>query len=143
MNNNLLTNKMKIHHIGIVVKNIQDSVGELSNFIKFEETSIPTLIGSQKVTVCFMKLGEMKIELIEPKDDDSPVSKFLEKGGGFHHICFEVKNLSETIKEMIEKGGRLIVPPVKGFEDRQIAFMILNLKKTKINLIELAEVKND
>ena len=40
-------NKMKIHHIGIVVNNIQDSLGEFSKFVKFDEISIPTLVGSQ------------------------------------------------------------------------------------------------
>jgi len=134
---------MKIHHIGIVVNNIQNSLGEFSKFIKFDETTISTLIGSQKVNVCFMKLGELRIELIEPVGDDSPVSNFLEKGGGFNHICFEVENLSSTIDEMTKKGGRLIVPPVKGFEERQIAFIFLNMKKTNFNLIELVEMKND
>ena len=134
---------MKIHHIGIVVNNIQDSLGEFSKFIKFDETTIPTLIGSQKVNVCFMKLGELSIELIEPVGDDSPVFNFLEKGGGFNHICFEVENLSHTIDEMVKQGGRLIVPSVKGFEGRQTAFVFLNMKKTNFNLIELAEIKND
>jgi methylmalonyl-CoA/ethylmalonyl-CoA epimerase len=132
---------MKIHHIGIVVNNIQDSLGEFSKFIKFDETTIPTLIGSQKVNVCFMKLGELRIELIEPVGNDSPVLNFLEKGGGFNHICFEVENLSQTIDEMTKNGGRLIVSPVKGFEERQIAFIFLNMKKTNFNLIELAEMK--
>ncbi len=134
---------MKIHHIGIVVNNIQDSLGEFSKFIKFDETTIPTLVGSQKVNVCFMKLGELRIELIEPVGNDSPVLNFLEKGGGFNHICFEVENLSHTIDEMTKKGGRLIVPPVEGFDGRQIAFIFLNMKKTNFNLIELAEIKND
>ncbi len=80
MNKNQAKNKMKIHHIGIVVNNIQDSLGEFSKFIKFDETTIPTLIGSQKVKVCFMKLGELRIELIEPVGNDSPVLNFLEKG---------------------------------------------------------------
>ena len=134
---------MKIHHIGIVVNNIQNSLGEFSKFIKFDETTISTLIGSQKVNVCFMKLGELRIELIEPVGDDSPVSNFLEKGGGFNHICFEVENLSYTIDEMTKKGGRLIVSPVEGFDGRQIAFIFLNMKKTNFNLIELVEMKND
>jgi len=133
---------MKIHHIGIIVKKIQDSLGEFLKFIDFDETTIPTLIGTQKVNVCFMKLGEFRIELIEPVGDNSPVKKFLEKGGGFHHICFEVENLSEAIDEMIKKGGRLMVPPVKGFEERQTAFIFLNMKKSNCNLIELAEKKN-
>ncbi len=143
MNKNQAKNKMKIHHIGIVVNNIQDSLGEFSKFIKFDETTIPTLIGSQKVNVCFMKLGELRIELIEPVGNDSPVLNFLEKGGGFNHICFEVENLSCAIDEMIKKGGRLIVSPVEGFYGRQIAFVFLNMKKTNFNLIELAEIKND
>ena len=109
-------NGMKIHHIGIVVNNIQDSLGEFSKFVKFDETSIPTLVGSQKVNVCFIKIGELRIEFIEPIGNESPVKRALEKGGGFNHICFEVNNLSETINQIVEKGGRLIVSPVKGFE---------------------------
>ena len=136
-------NKMKIHHIGIVVDNIQNSLGEFSKFVKFDETSIPTLVGSQKVNVCFIKIGELRIEFIEPIGNESPVKRALEKGGGFNHICFEVDNLSETINEIVEKGGRLIVSPVKGFEERQTAFVFLNMKKTNLNLVELAEKKND
>jgi len=134
---------MKIHHIGIIVNNIQDSLGEFSKFVKFDETTIPTLVGSQKVNVCFMKIGEFRIEFIEPVGNESPVRNALEKGGGFNHICFEVDNLSETINEIVEKGGRLIVSPVEGFEGRQIAFVLLNMKKTNLNLVELVEIKND
>ena len=134
-------NKMKIHHIGIVVDNIQNSLGEFSKFIKFDETTIPTLVGTQKVNVCFMKIGELRIEFIEPINNESPVKKFLEKGGGFNHICFEVDNLLETINEIVKKGGRLIVSPVEGFEGKQIAFVLLNMKKTNLNLVELVEIK--
>jgi len=134
---------MKIHHLGIVVNNIQDSLGEFSKFIKFDETTIPTLVGSQKVNVCFMKLDTIRIELIEPIGNESPVKKFLEKGGGFNHICFEVEDLSKTIDEIIFEGGRLIISPVEGFEGRKIAFVLLNMKKTNFNLIELVEIKND
>ena len=130
---------MKIHHIGIVVDNIQNSIGEFSKFIKFNEITIPTLVGSQKVNVCFMKIGELRLEFIEPINDESPVKKALEKGGGFNHICFEVDNLLEKINEIVEKGGRLIVSPVEGFEGRQIAFVLLNMKKTNLNLVELVE----
>jgi methylmalonyl-CoA/ethylmalonyl-CoA epimerase len=132
---------MKFHHIGIIVNNIQDSLGEFLKFIKFDETSIPTLVGSQKVNVCFIKIDELRIEFIEPIGNESPVKGALERGGGFNHICFEVDNLSETINEIVEKGGRLIVSPVKGFEGRQIAFVLLNMKKTNLNLVELVEVE--
>lgn len=134
---------MKIHHIGIVVNNIQDSLGEISKFIKFDETTIPSLVDSQKVKVCFLKLGDIRIEFIEPANEESPVSSFLEKGGGFHHICFEVEDIEESIENLTKKGARLIVSPVIGFEGRKIAFLFLNMKKTNCNLIELAEIKND
>lgn len=132
---------MKLHHIGIVVPKIHDSIGELTKFMKFDTIGIPTLIGSQKVNVCFMKLGDINLELIEPVEKNSPVSSFLSDGGGFHHLCFEVKDINEKISELEKNGARLLVKPVLGFEERQIAFLYLNMKNTNFNLIELATEK--
>ena len=50
---------MELHHIGIVVKNIQKSLGELSEFIDFKETTIPMEVKSQKVNVCFLKTSDV------------------------------------------------------------------------------------
>ena len=134
---------LKLHHIGIVVKNINESLGEIANFLSFESTSLPTLVGSQKVNICFLKTNNVYIELIEPADPDSPIISFVKEGGGFHHLCFEVDDIQQEIDKMVKNGARLVVSPVKGFEDRLIAFLMLNMKKTKCNLIELAEVKNN
>lgn len=132
---------MKLHHIGIVVPKIQESLGELTRFFTFETIGIPTLIGSQKVNVCFLKIGEIYLELIEPASDDSPVSNFVSKGGGFHHLCFEVEDIHKEIRRLEKRGARLVVKPVIGFENRLIAFVVLNMKNIKCNLIELAEEK--
>lgn len=134
---------MKLHHIGIVVQNINESLGEISNFLSFESTSLPTLVGSQKVNICFLKTNSVYIELIEPTDPDSPIISFVKEGGGFHHLCFEVDDIQQEIDKMVKKGARLVVAPVKGFEDRLIAFLMLNMKKTKCNLIELVGPKNN
>ena len=134
---------LKLHHIGIVVQNINESLGEITNFLSFESTSLPTLIGSQKVNVCFLKTNNVYIELIEPAEENSPISNFVKEGGGFHHLCFEVYDIQQEIDKMIKNGAHLVVSPVKGFEDRLTAFLMLNLKKTKCNLIELAEIKNN
>ena len=133
--------RMKLHHIGIVVPKIQDSIMELEKFPFIESISETTKISSQKVNVCFLKVGQPFLELIEPVSDDSPVSNFLKNQGGIHHLCFEVDNLEEAIKDYEQRGARLIVKPVKGFEGRQTAFIFLNTKKTNFNLIELAEKK--
>ena len=134
---------LKLHHIGIVVQNINESLGEISNFLSFESTSLPTLVGSQKVNICFLKTNSVYIELIEPADPDSPIISFVNEGGGFHHLCFEVDDIQQEIDKMVKMGARLVVAPVKGFEDRSIAFLMLNMKKTKCNLIELVETKNN
>ena len=124
---------MKLHHVGIVVKNIQESLGELTKYLDFEETSVPN--------VCFLKTSSVYIELIEPIRDDSPVKKFSELGGGFHHLCFEVENIVQEIEKMKKNGARIIVEPTKGFEGRLIAFVLLDMKNTNCNLIEFAEQK--
>ena len=134
---------LKLHHIGIVVQNINESLGEISNFLSFESTSLPTLVGSQKVNICFLKTSNVYIELIEPADPDSPIISFVKEGGGFHHLCFEVDDIQQEIDKMVKNGARLVVAPVKGFEDRLIAFLLLNMKKTKCNLIELVGPKNN
>ena len=134
---------LKLHHIGIVVQNINESLGEISNFLSFESTSLPTLVGSQKVNICFLKTNSVYIELIEPADPDSPIISFVKEGGGFHHLCFEVDDIQQEIDKMVKNGAHLVVAPIKGFEDRLIAFLMLNMKKTKCNLIELVGPKNN
>jgi methylmalonyl-CoA/ethylmalonyl-CoA epimerase len=130
---------MKLHHVGIVVPNIQESLGEIKKYLTFEEISIPSLVRSQKVNVCFLKVGDSHIEFIEPNSNDSPIFNFVKSGGGYHHLCFEVKDIHKELEELKKKGATVIVEPIKGFENRLIAFVILNMKNTKCNLIELAE----
>ena len=123
------------------MKNIQGSLGELTKFLNFESTTVPTLVGSQKVSVCFLKTNNVYIELIEPAEENSPISVFTANGGGFHHICFEVDDIQKEIGKMVKNSASIIVEPVKGFDDRLIAFLLLNMKNTNCNLIELVETK--
>ena len=132
---------MILHHIGIVVPKIQDSIGELTKFLNFDTIGIPTLIGSQKVNVCFLNIEGFRLELIEPVEESSPVSDFASGGGGFHHLCFEVDDIHQEVKKMVKSGARLVVKPVIGFENRLIAFLLLKMKNTKCNLIELVAKK--
>ena len=132
---------MKLHHIGIVVKNIQESLGELTNYLNFESTTVPSLVGSQKVNICFLKTNNVFLELIEPAQENSPISDFVKKGGGYHHLCFEVDDIHLELEKIKKNGARVIVDIVKGFEDRLTAFVILDMKNTNCNLIEFAEKK--
>ncbi|MGI0011535.1 MAG: VOC family protein [Nitrosopumilaceae archaeon] len=133
---------MKLHHIGIVVPKIQDSLGEITKYIKFETIGLPTPVGSQKVNICFLKIGEPFLELIEPVEKESPVFEFAKHGGGIHHLCFEVKDIHKELDIMSQKGAKVLVNPVIGFDDRLIAFVDPNMKNTKCGLIELLEAEN-
>ena len=132
---------MKLHHIGIVVKNIQKSLGELNQYLNFESTTVPSLVGSQKVNICFLKTNNVFLELIEPAQKNSPISDFVKKKGGFHHLCFEVDDIHIELERMKKNGARVIVDVVRGFENRLTAFVMLDMKNTNCNLIELAEKK--
>ena len=132
---------MKLHHIGIVVENIQKSLGELTKYLDFESTTMPSLVGSQKVNICFLKTNNVFLELIEPAEENSPISNFIKKGGGFHHLCFEVDDIHLELQKMKKNGARIVVDVVKGFEERLTAFVMLDMKNTNCDLIELAEKK--
>ena len=132
---------MKLHHIGIVVKSINASLGELKNYLDFETTSAILPVESQKVNICLLKIGEPYLELIEPASPDSGISKFAKSGGGIHHICYEVKDIESELESLLKKGATILVTPVKGFDERRIAFVDLNTKNTKCGLVELLEMK--
>ena len=132
---------MKLHHVGIVVPKIQDSLGEITKYLKFETIGLPTRVGSQKVNICFLKIGDLFLELIEPIEESSPIAEFAKKGGGIHHLCFEIKDIRKQVKEMSKKGAVVVVQPVEGFDSRLIAFLDLNMTNTKCGLIELLELK--
>ena len=134
---------MKLHHIGVVVNRIQDSVGELKNYISFQNISLPIPVVSQKVNVCFLKIGDPALELIEPTSSDSPINDFLKKGGGIHHLCFEVSDIHKELDSLAKKGATILVGPVKGFDERLIAFADLNMRSTRCGLIELLETKRE
>ena len=130
---------MKLHHIGIVVNNIQQSLGDLKHYLNFETVSAILPVGSQKVNICFLKVGEPFLELIEPVSQDSPINEFAKAGGGVHHLCFEVKDIESELETLSRKGATILVSLTKGFDERRIAFVDLNTKNTKCGLIELLE----
>lgn len=88
----------------------------------------------------FLKVGETKIELLEPTAEDCTIATFLEaKGQGIHHIAFAVEDgVANALSECRSKKVRLIdFEPRKGGEGLNIAF--LNPRSTLGVLTELCE----
>ncbi len=72
------------------------------------------------------KDNSLTIKLIEPLEDNSSLVNFVNRGGGFHHLCFKCDNIEVTLKDLKEKGLTSLVPPQPGeaFNNNNIAFVL-------------------
>jgi methylmalonyl-CoA/ethylmalonyl-CoA epimerase len=113
----------RIHHVAIVVRAMEPALHFWRDMLGLElETVMP--IPSDRVNIAFLAVGESKIELVEPTDATTGVARFLEsRGEGFHHVCFEVPNLAESLLRLEIDGIELIdTAPRKGAEG-PVAFL--------------------
>ncbi|MCL2596675.1 MAG: methylmalonyl-CoA epimerase [Paludibacter sp.] len=132
-----------IEHIGIAVKNLEEAIPYYENVLGLKCYSIET-VEDQKVKTAFFKVGQTKIELLEPTADDSPIAKYLEKNphGGVHHIAFAVENVEQALSDAQAVGVQLIDKvPRKGAEGLNISF--LHPKSTGGVLTEFCQEPNN
>ena len=128
-----------IEHLGIAVKSLEESIPYYENVFGLKCYAIEE-VADQKVKTAFFKIGQTKIELLEPTSPESTIAGFLEKRGeGIHHMAFAVADgVANALAEVEEKGIRLIdKAPRRGAEGLDIAF--LHPKSTKGVLTELCE----
>jgi methylmalonyl-CoA epimerase len=129
---------MKLEHIGIAVKSLEETIPVLEKIFKTKATKME-FVEDQKVYVQKIKLENIDIEVLQGSSPDSPISKFIEKRGeGIQHCSFEVDNLASSLNELKEQGVRLIdeVPRI-GADNMLIAF--LHPKSTAGILMEFAQ----
>jgi methylmalonyl-CoA/ethylmalonyl-CoA epimerase len=128
----------KINHIGIAVESIDDYVNFYENVLGLKVEGLE-VVAEQKVKVAFMKIGESRIELLEPTSEDSTIKKFIDtKGTGIHHIAFDVDDIETELSRLKKTGIRLIdEKPRLGAHGTKIAF--IHPKESKGVLVELTE----
>ncbi|GMB07718.1 methylmalonyl-CoA epimerase [Thermolongibacillus altinsuensis] len=114
----------KIDHVGIAVKSLDEALPFYVETLGLECLGIEA-VESEKVRVAFLKIGEAKIELLEPTAEDSPIAAFIEKRGeGIHHIALGVDDIQARIDELKANGIRMIHDqPKRGAGGANIAFM--------------------
>lgn len=130
----------KIDHIGIAVHSIEKALPFYTKNLNLTLLGIEE-VESEKVKIAFIKIGESKLELLEPLSNDSPIATFLEKRGeGIHHVALAVDSIQERIDEIKEKGIRMInETPKPGAGGAMVAFM--HPKSTGGVLFEYCEKK--
>lgn len=128
-----------VNHIGIAVRSIEDQKDYYTNVLGavFEGEEV---VADQKVKVGFFRIGDVRLELLEPTDPSSTVAAFLDKKGeGLHHVALEVDDIEARIADVKAKGLRMIDDKARpGSHHLQIAFV--HPKSTFGVLTELCQV---
>lgn len=108
--------KFRLDHIGIVGEKIEDLL-KLFRIAGFPEGTRPVSFLPLKVTGSFINVGnnsDVYLELLEPTDADSPIANFVkQKGGGLHHLCFEVDDIETVSRELVQQGFHMVTPPME------------------------------
>jgi methylmalonyl-CoA/ethylmalonyl-CoA epimerase len=113
----------RVHHVAIVVTSIETALEFYRDFLGLTLETIMD-IPSDHVRIAFLGVGESKVELVEPTDDTTGVARFLaSKGEGFHHVCFEVANLTEELTRLGIDGVELIDSAPRRGAEGPVAFI--------------------
>ena len=117
---------MKLDHIGIAVPNLEETIRFYEDVLNLSCTGTE-IVEDQKVKVAFFPVGDTELEFLESTSDDGPIAKFLEKNGGragIQHIALRVDNIEEAIKNIQEKGYKMIdEKPRYGAGGARVAFV--------------------
>ncbi len=125
----------KINHIAIAVPDIETALSFWRDALGLQIDHIED-VPSQQATVVFIPVGDSEVELVKPTSSETGVARFIaERGGGMHHLCFEVDNIEEMLATLKEKGIRLINESPLELPGRKMAF--IHPKSTGGVLVEL------
>ena len=113
----------RIHHVAVIVQSVEAALPLYRDLLGLPLETIMD-IPSDRVRIAFLGVGESRVELVQPTDDTTGVARFLaNKGEGFHHVCFEVRNLAEELTRLGIDGVELIdTAPRRGAEG-PVAFL--------------------
>ena len=126
----------RIAHIGIAVNDLGEALTFYRDILGLVPHPAELADGA---TIVSLPFGESEVELLEPRDADSPIAKFLaRRGPGIHHVCYRVADLDAALDRARNAGYRLVdETPRTGAGGCSIAF--LHPKSTSGILIELTE----
>ena len=128
----------KINHVAIVVADIEQALGFWRDALGLELDHIEE-VPSQQAAVAFLPVGESELELVQPASPETGAGRFLaERGGGMHHLCFEVDDIAAKLEELKAKGVRLVNEVPLDLPGRKLAFV--HPKSTGGVLVELYQI---
>ena len=129
-----------LDHIAIAVPKIEPVLEHYSNMFGAEITP-PKIIPEQGIRMAYVHFVNIKIELIEPLNEQSPVAKFLERNpkGAMHHFCAVTSDAEASAKSVKNNQMKALGKPVVGHHGQKMFF--LHPSDTDNILIEIVESK--
>jgi methylmalonyl-CoA/ethylmalonyl-CoA epimerase len=118
---------MNIDHICFAVKNLKEGITYWEDVFGYRQMTEIVTNTRQKVKVTFLSKDEsITIKLIEPVEGNQSLTNFVNRGGGFHHVCFKCSDINSKMDELKKKGLLQLVPPQPGeaFNNNNIAFLL-------------------
>lgn len=114
---------LNVHHVGIAVPSIDDAMhfyGDKLGLSLIESIDLP----DRQLKVAMVQASNLLIELLEPTDPDSTVSRFIERRGpGLHHLCFGTPDIREHLRDLKDKGVELIDEAPRPGAQGEVAFL--------------------
>jgi methylmalonyl-CoA/ethylmalonyl-CoA epimerase len=113
-----------IHHLGVAVDDLDQALSTYERLFGAHVEHRATVDG-QGVRAASLRIGDGRVELLEPLAEDTPVGRFLaRRGPGMHHVAYEVSDLRATLAELADAGADLIdEAPREGLFGLEVAFV--------------------
>lgn len=129
----------RVHHVAVVVRDLDAALVFYRDTLGLPlELVLP--VPSDQVRIGFLTVGESRIELVEPTNDDTGVARFLaSRGEGFHHVCFEVPDVAAALDDLAAAGIELIDRSPRAGADGPVAF--IHPRSAHGVLVELVEAE--
>lgn len=130
---------MRIDHIGIAVKNLDEAVKFYKDVLGLELEDIEE-VPEENVRVAMFRVGETYIELLQGTTQDSAISKFIEKRGeGIHHIAIRVDDVDRSTEVLKSRGAVLVYDKTRLVSKGSRKINFVHPKSTGGVLLELVE----
>jgi len=113
-----------IHHLGVAVDDLDVALETYARLFGAEVEHRAT-VADQGVRAASVRIGDGRVELLEPLGEDTPVGRFLaSRGPGMHHVAYEVGDLGQTLAELAGAGAELVdEQPRTGLFGLEVAFV--------------------
>jgi methylmalonyl-CoA/ethylmalonyl-CoA epimerase len=128
----------RLNHVAIAVPDLMAAAAFYRDILG-AEVSDPIDLVDHGVASVFVKLSNVKLELLTPLGENSPIERYLAKNpaGGLHHLCFEVNDIQASANVLETSAVRVLSKSKPGANGQPVVFM--HPKDTFGCLLELEE----